>query len=206
MSFDTKPPHGFVDVPLNDLSQSAPIKAPEKPPDDGHRDRLHELIERPAPSAPFPEDLPSRPTTSRPRHWIISTVVLACLLIGFIATTAVFGMRLTHAPQATVTPSPVTVTTGPTPPTTTITLRETQTATRTVVEICNHEVAAQNLFISSHYCVLVNCESDSQVDFWENDCKNFCRDQFFCSNDPKFMSSRMKECCSSCECDGFKHD
>jgi hypothetical protein len=205
MNFERYLARDLEDVPLDDLNRAKPMVAPATQPDAGHRERMEELIQRPSAPAPFPEDLPIRPIKYLSRRWIIVTVVLACLLTGFIASTTVLGVRLSQAPLATVTPSPVTMTAGPTPSTITRTLRETQTAIRTVVEICNHDKPDENWFISAHYCVLVDCKDGAQADFWQNDCKNFCRDQTFCGNTPNTMSSRMKDCCSHCECDKPSH-
>lgn len=189
------------DLPLEELSQPLPTTTNMQSPDAGHQERLQELISRPAAPTSFPTELPERPQQSSSRKWMIAAGVLSILLSGFIASTAVLGSHIAQTPPAEITaPLVVTVTKTPTPSATTVTLHETATATRTVVEICNHDVANQERFISSHYCVIVDCSNNTQVDIWQNNCKDFCRDQDFCSNNPYTMGSRMKDCCSQCNC------
>lgn len=190
------------DLPLEELCIHRSDAEGAHLPDAAHRERVQELIERPASPAPFPEVLPARPLRSRPQKWIITTGVLALLLSGFVTATAILAARVVRQTNAApaVIPSPVTVTSIPKPSATTVTFRETATNTQTVVEICNQDLNHQDWFISKHYCAIVDCNNAEQADIWQNDCKNFCRDQTFCSLKPDLMSSRLKECCSHCDC------
>lgn len=181
------------DLPLEELRTDA-----------AHRERVQELIDRPANPAPFPDNLPARPLKSKPFKWWITTGVLTFLLLGFAVATSVLSVKLVQqnnaAPTPMVTPESVTITSHPTPPATTTTLHHTTTATKAVVEVCNKDLPNQDWFISQYYCVIIDCNDVVQPEIQHDDCESFCRKQTFCSNKPGFMSLRMTECCSRCRC------